>query len=91
MTTIIVFTDSLDFSIDILYFLLYNNKWIGETNEKNAILLGIDKFMDDYNKLKSTSSVDKAMMKEFESAEEFAKAFEKAVENYDGDKLISYS
>ena len=51
------------------------------TNEKYAKLLGIEEFMDDYNDLKSTSFVDKAMMKKFDNAKDFADAFEEAVKD----------
>ena len=46
---------------------------------KNAELLEIADLMDRYNDLRSTLIVDKALMKKFDSAEEFAKAFEKAL------------
>lgn len=51
------------------------------TNEENAVLLGISDYVDKYNSLSSTSSVDKAVMKHFDTALDFAAAFKKAVDD----------
>ena len=49
------------------------------TNERYAELLGITDILEDYEELKSKTSVNKELMKSFDNAEDFAKAFKDAV------------
>ena len=49
------------------------------SDEEVADILGISDYMDDFAKLKSKTSVEKALTKDFDDAESFAKAFKTAV------------
>ncbi len=49
------------------------------SDAKNAELLGIADLLERYNALDSTLDVDKALMKKFDSASDFAAAFEEAL------------
>ena len=51
------------------------------SDEDNAALLGVTDLMERYNDLKSTKSVNKAMKDDFATAEDFAKAFEYAIDD----------